>query len=71
MFHFEEWEKVAVDIEREGKVGVRNVRHYAKLDNVIMNVFGRRHGFRVRENQENGGAVDELEFLVKEGYELL
>lgn len=51
---------MAVKMEREGRVGVRNVLHLAALNNVMMSVFGKCYEFS-----------DELESLVKEGYELL
>lgn len=52
---------------RDGRVRVREVLHFAALSNVMVSVFGKWYEFGAQEDQENS----ELEFLVREGYELL
>ncbi|RWW12740.1 hypothetical protein GW17_00023583 [Ensete ventricosum] len=47
-----------------GVVEVKKVLHFASLNNVMMSVFGKRFDYSKGEGLE-------LEFLVKEGYELL
>lgn len=54
---------------RDGKIRVRNVLHFAALNNVMASVFGKWYDFGAQENQEN--EANELEFLVREGYDLL
>ncbi|CAL9752029.1 unnamed protein product [Musa acuminata subsp. burmannicoides] len=49
---------------KNGVVEVKKVLHVGSLNNVMMNVFGRRYDF-------GKGEGSELEGLVKEGYELL
>ncbi|URE01821.1 cytochrome P450 [Musa troglodytarum] len=49
---------------KNGAVEVKKVLHVGSLNNVMMNVFGRRYDF-------GKGEGSELEGLVKEGYELL
>lgn len=53
--------EIIKEMEREGRVAVKKVLHYGALNNVMMSVFGR--GYKKGD--------DELEGLVREGYELL
>nr|AJD25189.1 cytochrome P450 CYP78A113 [Salvia miltiorrhiza] len=55
----------AAEMGREGVVRVRSLLHLGSLNNVMMSVFGKWYEFG-----ESGEGL-ELEFLVKEGYELL
>ncbi|PIN00140.1 Cytochrome P450 CYP2 subfamily [Handroanthus impetiginosus] len=51
-------------MEKNSEVEVKKVLHFGSLNNVMISVFGKRYDF------ENGDGI-ELEWLVKEGYELL
>ncbi|KAJ3673091.1 hypothetical protein LUZ60_006465 [Juncus effusus] len=57
--------QIKESMERNGEVKVKRFLHYGSLNSVMMSVFGRRYDFG------KGGEGDELESLVKEGYELL
>ncbi|XP_021730836.1 cytochrome P450 78A5-like [Chenopodium quinoa] len=51
----------------EGKVEIKNVLHFGSLNNVMMSVFGKSYDFFGKRTEE----ADNLDELVKEGYELL
>lgn len=51
-------------MERNGVLEVRRMLHFGSLNNVMMSVFGKRYDFEKSEGLE-------LEWMVKEGYELL
>ncbi|KAF3326738.1 cytochrome P450 78A5-like protein [Carex littledalei] len=51
-------------MEKDGEVEMKQVLHFASLNNVMMSVFGKRYDFWNGEGQE-------LERMVREGYELL
>ncbi|KAJ8774576.1 hypothetical protein K2173_017022 [Erythroxylum novogranatense] len=58
-------EEVKDSMSKVGQVEVRKLLHFGSLNNVMMTVFGRSYGFN---NYQDGL---ELEYLVREGYELL
>lgn len=51
-------------MERDGEVEIKQLLHVASLSNVMMSVFGKQYDFWNGEGQE-------LERMVREGYELL
>ncbi|KAJ4820481.1 Cytochrome P450 family protein [Rhynchospora pubera] len=51
-------------MERDGEVEIKQALHFASLNNVMMSVFGKRYDFWNGEGQE-------LERMVREGYDLL
>ncbi|XP_057517349.1 cytochrome P450 78A5-like [Amaranthus tricolor] len=54
---------------KNGNVEIKNILHFGSLNNVMMSVFGKGYDFfDVNGNEKEG---EELEGLVKEGYELL
>ncbi|WOL15464.1 Cytochrome P450 [Canna indica] len=57
-------ESLMASMEKNGAVEVRKALHLGALNNVMMNVFGKRFDFGKGEGME-------LEELVKEGYEVL
>ncbi|KAL2935406.1 Cytochrome P450 78A5 [Bienertia sinuspersici] len=56
---------------KNGNVQVKNILHFASLNNVMMSVFGKCYDFYGKNHNENDNEAEELEGLVKEGYELL
>lgn len=61
-------EEVKVVMGKNDNVEIKNVLHFGSLNNVMMSVFGREYDFFGNENKNE---AQELEGLVKEGYELL
>jgi cytochrome P450 family 78 subfamily A len=51
-------------MDRDGEVEMKQVLHFASLNNVMMSIFGKKYDFLSGEGQE-------LEKMVREGYELL
>lgn len=51
-------------MERDGEMEIKQVLHFASLNNVMMSVFGKRYDFWNGEGEELGR-------MVREGYELL
>ncbi|XP_057518891.1 cytochrome P450 78A5-like [Amaranthus tricolor] len=54
---------------KNGNVEIKNVLHFGSLNNIMMSVFGK--GYDFFGGNGNGDEGEELEGLVKEGYELL
>jgi cytochrome P450 family 78 subfamily A len=57
--------QVKQSMEKSGEVALKGILHFGSLNCVMMSVFGRMYEFG------KGGEGDELEIMVKEGYELL
>lgn len=57
--------QVRRSMERTGEVAVKGILHLGSLNCVMMSVFGRMYEFGI------GGEGDDLESMVREGYELL
>lgn len=58
------FKRIRILMDRDGEVEVKQVLHFASLNNVMMSVFGKKYDFWNGEGQE-------LERMVREGYELL
>lgn len=61
-------DEVNSEMSKNGQVEIKNVLHFGSLNNVMMSVFGKSYDFfGGKKNDE----AENLEGLVKEGYELL
>ncbi|PON50162.1 Cytochrome P450, E-class, group I [Parasponia andersonii] len=71
-------DELRILMQSNGGIEVRKVLHFGSLNNVMMSVFGKSYEFgevgrrrRSDSGAGEGAAAEELEGLVREGYELL